>query len=202
MIMQPTHTLPPPAPSPPSAHHVHSVNSMPQIALGYEETMSKLQRAIWLADRPAQEHWLARCSFANSSSSRPSQEVPVARINVAAPPRHAPKALKQRFEALVMCDFTPRHPSDLPQSQWVSYQRLFRLFQPLAPCEVWQKGPGNLKKLITEWYKGNPAFTGLALDTWCKRVASTDPQDHSGSVTSSYIYKFCFEYTPRHFPGL
>eukprot|EP00964_Phaeocystis_antarctica_P078048 scaffold48533_cov57-Phaeocystis_antarctica.AAC.3 len=116
--MQPTHTLPPPAPSPPSAHHVHSVNSMPQIALGYEETMSKLQRAIWLADRPAQEHWLARCSFANSSSSRPSQEVPVARINVAAPPRHAPKALKQRFEALVMCDFTPRHPSDLPQSQW------------------------------------------------------------------------------------
>ena len=31
-------------------------------------------------------------------------------------------ALRQKFDALVMCDFTPRHPSELHMSRWVSYQ--------------------------------------------------------------------------------
>ena len=125
------------------------------------------------------------------------------RINVAAPPSHGPSALKQKFDALVMCDFTPRHPNDLPTSQWVSYASLLQLFQPHAPMDVWRTGPGNLKQLITEWYKGDPTFIGLAPDAWCKRVASNEPQDqHAGSGKKHVLYKFCFEYTPRHFPGL
>ena len=87
--------------------------------------------------------------------------------------------LKQKFETFVMCDFTLRHPNDLPESQWVSYDRLYQLFQPHAPLDVWQKGPGNLKKLITEWYQGDPAFTGLAPSAWCKRrVTRNEPQHH------------------------
>ena len=77
--------------------------------------------------------------------------------------------LKQKFVELVMRDFTPRHPDDLPLSQWVSYDRLYELFQPHAPLDVWQKGPGNLKQLIIEWYQGDPAFTGLAPSAWCKQ---------------------------------
>ena len=164
--------------------------------LSHKETMAQLQQAIWLADRSAQELRLAPCSFASSSSSRPSQEVDV-RINVAAPPSRAHSALQQKFDELVMCDFTPRHPKDLPTSQWVSYDRLFQLFQPHASVDVWKKGRGNLKQRIVEWYKGDPAFIGLAPDAWCKRVASNEPQDRPGSGMKHVLLKFCFEYTPR-----
>ena len=173
-----------------------------QITLGYTKAMEQLQRAIWLADRPAQELWLARCSFASSSPSQPSQEVDTGLNNVAAPPSHAPSALKQKFDALVMCDFTPRHPNDLPTSQWVSYASLLQLFQPHAPMDVWRTGPGNLKQLITEWYKGDPTFIGLAPDAWCKRVASNEPQDRPGSGMRHVLLKFCFEYTPKLYPGV
>ena len=123
--------------------------------------------------------------------------------NVSASPRRDPSALRQTFDELVMCDFTPRHPTDLPTSQWVSYPQLVRLFKPHTPFEVWHKGPGNLRQLIVEWYKDDPTFAGLAENAWCKRVKINDPQEHPGSGTSSYhVYKFCFEYTPRHFPGL
>ena len=171
-----------------------------------EETMSRLHRAIWLAGRPNQEqHLLARCGCASSCSSQAAgqQEAAVLRINVNASPRLNPSALRQKFDELVMCDFTPRHPKDLPTSQWVSYPRLARLFQPHAPSEVWHKGPGNLRQLIVEWYKDDPTFAGLAENAWCKRVKINDPQEHPGSGTSTHhVYKFCFEYTPRHFPGL
>ena len=166
-----------------------------------EETMSRLHRAIWLADRPNQEqHLLARCGCASSCSSQAGQqEAAVLRINVNASPRLNPSALRQKFDELVMCDFTPRHPKDLPTSQWVSYPRLARLFEPHAPDEVWHKGPGNLRQLIIEWYKDDPTFAGLAPNAWCKRVKSTnDPQEHPESGTSRiHVYKFCFEYTPR-----
>ena len=167
--------------------------------------MSRLRRAILLADRPAQGHLLARCSFASVCLSQAGQEAAALRTNVSASPRRDPSALRQKFDELVMCDFTPRHPKDLPTSQWVSYPRLARLFQPHAPSEVWHKGPGNLRQLIIEWYKDDSTFAGLAPNAWCKRVKSTnDPQEHPESGTSRiHVYKFCFEYTPRqHFPGL
>ena len=174
---------------------------MPQISLGYEETMSRLHRAISIADRPAQEHLLARFSFASVCLSQAGQEAAALRINISTSPRRDPSTLRQKFDELVMCDFTPRHPKDLPTSQWVSYPRLARLFQPHAPSEVWHKGPGNLRQLIIEWYKDDPAFIGLAPREWCKRVTSKDaPQNGSGKT---YLYKFCFEYTPRlHLSGL
>ena len=78
--------------------------------------MAQLQRAIWLADRPSQEVWLARSSTrVVNDSTRPSQENPlqIYRVTPAI-------ALQQRFDALVMCNFTPRSPSELPPWQWVS----------------------------------------------------------------------------------
>ena len=98
-----------------------------------------------------------------------------------------------------MCDFTPRHPDDLPESQWVSYDRLYQLFQPHAPLDVWQKGPGNLKQLITEWYQGDPAFTGLAPSAWCKRlVTRNEPQHGQGrGGRKTYYTCFSFEYRPN-----
>ena len=62
--------------------------------------------------------------------------------------------------------------------------------------DVWLMGPGNLKQMITEWYKAHPAFAGSV--EWCKRVKNTDPQDGSGQ----HCYKFCFEYTPNGTPAL
>ena len=86
-----------------------------------------------------------------------------------------------------MRDFTPRHPDDLPLSQWASYDRLYQLFQPHAPLDVWQKGPGNLKQLIIEWYQGDPTFSGLAPSAWCKpRVIRKQRTDY-----------FSFEYKPN-----
>ena len=152
--------------------------------------MAQLQRAIWLADRPSQEVWLARCSAriaTDSSSTRPSsQEVPLQiRVTPAI-------ALQQRFDALVMCNFTPRSPRELPRPQWVSCQTLFHLFRPHAQSEVWLLGPNNLRQRIIEWYKVHPAFAGLETSAWCKRLTAIDPQDGS-----SYVYKFCFQHTPR-----
>ena len=72
-----------------------------------------------------------------------------------------------------------------------SDRRLFHLFHPYAPMHVWLKGPGNLKQLITEWYKTHFAFAGSVV--WCKRLKITDPQDGPGEK----CYKFCFEYTPH-----
>ena len=106
-----------------------------------------------------------------------------------AAPAHStpPSVLKNKFATLVMCDYTPRNPDELPTSRWVSYQRLFHLFQPHAPTDVWLMGPGNLKQLIIEWHKTHPAFAGVEVSVWCKRL----PQDNS------VVYKFCFEYTPK-----
>ena len=105
-----------------------------------------------------------------------------------------PGTLQERFAAFVMCDFTPRRPSELPVSQWVSYQRLFSLFKPHASqmevnAEILR--PGNLKLLIIEWYKTHPAFTGLVSDKWCKKMRNNDQE----SGPDSHVFKFCFELT-------
>ena len=101
-------------------------------------------------------------------------------------------SLREKFATHVMCDFTPRPPAELPKSQWVSYKKLVSLFQPFAPTEVWQHGPGNLKQLITEWYKDDPAFAGVEVVAWCKLLKDKDTQPGSTSMVS----KFSFEYTP------
>jgi hypothetical protein len=122
---------------------------------------------------------------------RATQPISTSAANAAAPTcgkqttAQKKQTLKQKFETFVMCDFTPRHPGELPESQWVSYDRLYQLFQPHAPLDVWQKGPGNLKQLIIEWYQGDPAFAGLAPSAWCKRrvrrrVTRNEPQHHQG----------------------
>eukprot|EP00964_Phaeocystis_antarctica_P005420 scaffold2960_cov61-Phaeocystis_antarctica.AAC.4 len=113
-----------------------------------------------------------------------NQEV-VIHINGAAPP----SALQQRFDALVMCDFTPRSPSELPRPQWVSFPQLFHLFKPHAPGEVWPLGPGNLKQLIVAWYKSHPTFAGLEVDRWCTRFEAPPG--------TGLTFKFCFEHTPQ-----
>ena len=104
-----------------------------------------------------------------------------------------PQSLREKFVMHVMCDFTPRPPTDLPKSQWISYRRLVSLFQPFAPTEVWQHGPGNLKQLVTEWYKEHPAFEGLQPTAWCKLLKDKDVQPG----TSSMVSKFSFQYTPK-----
>ena len=101
-------------------------------------------------------------------------------------------ALKRKFDAFVMCDYTPRHPSTLPTRRWVSINQLYHLIRPHAPMDVWLKGPGNLKQLIADWYKGDPAFVGLGPDAWIKRLKSAGPSGRGRSE-----YQFCFEHTPR-----
>ena len=101
--------------------------------------------------------------------------------------------LQEKFATLVMCDFTPRNPSELPASRWVSYSQishLFSLFEPHVPAEVWLVGQGNLKCLITKWYQNHPTFFGLTPDAWPKRRKDQFRPEN-------YIYKFSFEYTPQ-----
>ena len=100
-----------------------------------------------------------------------------------------PGALQHKFETLVMCNFTPRRPRELPTSRWVSFNTLYRLFQPHNRAEVWLMGPGNLKQLITKWYKDHPAFAGLDVKQWCKRLSNNETQG------GGYVYKFSFEHT-------
>ena len=63
--------------------------------------------------------------------------------------------------------FTPKHPSTLPRSQWLSYTRLFSIVQPYAPARVWMRGRGNLKQLVIEWCQHHPAYAGVAKSAWC-----------------------------------
>jgi len=109
-------------------------------------------------------------------------------ISTSARSNAAATTLKQKFETFVMCDFTPRHPDDLPLSQWVSYDTLLQLFQPHAPLHVWRKGPGNLKQLIIEWYQGDPTFSGLAPSAWCKaRVIRKQRTDYFALSTGRMV---------------
>ena len=105
--------------------------------------------------------------------------------------------LQDEFGMHVMCNFTPKHPSELPKSKWVSYRRLLYLFQPHAPTEVWQHGPGNLKQLLTDWFKDHPVFVGLEVSDWCKLLKDKDASPGSSSLVS----KFSFEYTPNRKRG-
>ena len=131
----------------------------------------------------------ALAAISNAYSLVPSTEAMTTPNTIGINGAVPPNALQQRFHALVMCNFTPRSPSELPRPQWVTYKTLFHLFQPHAPDEVWQMGPGNLKQLIVAWYKSHPAFAGLEVDRWCTRFEAPPGK--------GYIFKFCFEHTPR-----
>jgi len=90
--------------------------------------------------------------------------------------------------------FTPKHPSTLPRSQWLSYTRLFSIVQPYAPARVWMQGRGNLKQLVIEWCQHHPAYAGLAISAWCMRGEDDDQPAQAGRRQPT-VYKFCFEYT-------
>ena len=90
--------------------------------------------------------------------------------------------------------FTPKHPSTLPKSQWLSYTRLFSIMQPYAPARVWKQGTGNLKQLVIEWCQHHPAFAGLALGEWCMRLKDDDRPVLPG-LRQPTVYKFCLECT-------
>ena len=91
--------------------------------------------------------------------------------------------------------FTPKHPSTLPRSQWLSYTRLFSAVQPYAPARVWKQGPGNLKQLVIGWCQHHPAFAGLAESAWCTRMRDDEQQAPPGRRLPM-VYKFCLECTP------
>lgn len=160
-----------------------------EVALGHEEAMAQLKRAIWSADEGCST--IAPCRFAGSSSRRPSQEVDKG-VKVA-------RALKQKFDELVMCDYTPRNPKGFHPSKWVGYDRLYQLFRPHAPSSIWQTGPGNLKQQIIEWYEDDPRFTGLAPSAWCKLlVTRNEPQHRQGrGGPKRYCTCFSFGYRPN-----
>eukprot|EP00964_Phaeocystis_antarctica_P055815 scaffold32865_cov68-Phaeocystis_antarctica.AAC.1 len=91
--------------------------------------------------------------------------------------------------------FTPKHPSTLPRSQWLSYTRLFSTVQPYAPARVWKLGRGNLKQRVIEWCQHHPTFAGLAQSAWCVRLKDED-QPHEAGWSQPSVYKFCLECTP------
>lgn len=70
-----------------------------------------------------------------------------------------------------MCFFTPKRPSELPTSLWVSCERLLSL----APTEVARLGPNTLKQLIAQWYQHHPAFAGLPFSAWCSSMLIKSP---------------------------
>ena len=82
---------------------------------------------------------------------------------------------------------TPKHPSEFPRSQWLSYARLFSAVHLYSPARVWKQGPGNLKQRVIEWCRHHPAFAGLKQSEWCMRL-NDRPSGHI-----SMVYKFCLE---------
>ena len=100
-----------------------------------------------------------------------------------------PGALKDVVTAHVMCDYTPRHPKELPTSRWATLEELVSQLQQHAPAEVTKLGHQNLRQMITEWYKHDPAFTGLAYSAWGKRLKDNAPKAHARSLS----FKFCLE---------
>ena len=96
-----------------------------------------------------------------------------------------------------MKDFTPTAPDQLPRTEWATYDRLFSLFEPRAPGNINKQGRSNLKQLIIEWYKDDPAFRGednaaINWKLWCRRFNDGNPAT-GRSVKACW---FSFRYTP------
>ena len=70
-------------------------------------------------------------------------------------------SLREKLATHVMCVTSrpgPRRSCRRANGSRTRSSKLVSLFQPFAPTEVWQHGHGNLKQLVTEWYKDDPAF--------------------------------------------
>ena len=79
----------------------------------------------------------------------------------------------------------------------LSDKELVCLFEVHASSdEVRHTGPGSLKQLIIAWFKDHPAFAGLEVKEWCRKLTDNDPQ----APPRSQVFKFSFEYTPRGQP--
>ena len=105
----------------------------------------------------------------------------------------AASSLQEIFATHVMCDFTPRVPTELPTSAWATLEQLVSRLQQHTPTDVTELGlRQNLRQLITDWLKDHPAFAGLPFSAWGRRLKNNDPQAHPRSLT----FKFSFEYTP------
>lgn len=118
----------------------------------------------------------------------------------AAPPSCSSVSLQQLSEfGVEASDFhflfanilTPKHPSEFPRSQWLSYGRLFSAVQLYSPARVWKQGPGNLKRRVLEWCRHHPAFAGLEQSEWCMRLNDQPVLLHGQK--QSMVYKFCLE---------
>ena len=166
--------------------------SMPQASSGLELDDLHVAELASLAELGDEEACLVMESFMHLPRGTPDQPPTQTAIEVIP----SSSSLEEKFATLVMCNFTPRSPSELPLAQWASYKELLRLFKPHAPSEARQLGPGNLKQLITAWYKHHPAFAGLEVSKWCKKLTDHDPL----VPARSQVFKFSFENTPGGLP--
>ena len=104
---------------------------------------------------------------------------------------HKTKSLKELFAKELFAKlFTPKHPNQMLTTQWVSLTRLAETVKPYAPGQVWNKGPGDLKQLVIEWYQDHHVFASLEANAWCKQLPDFDAPGHM-------VSKFCFAYTPN-----
>ena len=134
-------------------------------------------------ERVAQQETIAESSGPPLSEQLPTGQGTPARGNT---------SLQELFVRHVMCDYTPRHPKDLPMSAWVSITRLSSQLQQHAPAEVKLLGLNGVKQMITESQMNHPAFKGLPFSAWCKKLKDERPQAHY----RAQIIKFPFAYTP------
>ena len=59
-------------------------------------------------------------------------------------------SLQEKFVAFVMCDFTPRHPSELPTTEWASMVKVPRGQRPSSAPAPPQGAPGGSGQLGTQ----------------------------------------------------
>ena len=62
------------------------------------------------------------------------------------------------------------------------------------PVEMARVGLDLCAPFSTKWYNDHPAFKGLTVNEWCKRLTS-NTRDSPGQ--RSYAFRFCFECTPK-----
>ena len=108
-------------------------------------------------------------------------------------PARGQESVQELFLTHVMCDYTPRDPTILPRSAWVSIERLSSQLQQHAPAEVELLGLKGVKQMITESQMNHSAFAGLPFSAWCKNLKDKRPHAHH----RAQIAKFSFAYTPE-----
>ena len=194
---------------PPSAANTSlacATESPPQRARSHSPQWQRHSTSELLPPSPQPQSWMpwpptiAGGSVRLSKVPRSEAEEGAARssdLAVAAASGTSDWTLQAIFVKYVMCDFTPRRPSTLPTWRWATLEQLLDRLQLHRPLDVQRLGPNSLRQLITEWFKGNPAFEGLAFTQWGKRLKDNNPQAHARSL----VFKFSFEHTPGGVPA-